>query len=263
MVQLQCPRSRSVRRPTERTSHGVLPELSGAGPRHLVPQHRDAGHILRDSVRDLYDPDHVDRNNVGDQLETGFPWLHSKCTDVPRTTTAPTTSTEITTETATTTSTSIVNEFRKRGAGPTCQLYPSNCINLATDCLDLTEANLLRRPASALDEYCRCLGIAATTVTVEASTATGSTSTTTETTVETDVVSETSTLTEVDLTVTTQTTTLTNVGFHPTHHLPPTLLLPMKRLTDFCLLDGYHHINGSRPLDSGFVDAGSYHIDYA
>ncbi|KAH8910871.1 hypothetical protein BR93DRAFT_298817 [Coniochaeta sp. PMI_546] len=128
------------------------------------------------------------------------------------TTTAPTTSTEITTETATTTSTSIVNEFRKRGAGPTCQLYPSNCINLATDCLDLTEANLLRRPASALDEYCRCLGIAATTVTVEASTATGSTSTTTETTVETDVVSETSTLTEVDLTVTTQTTTLTNTA---------------------------------------------------
>ncbi|OIW35159.1 hypothetical protein CONLIGDRAFT_43314 [Coniochaeta ligniaria NRRL 30616] len=134
-------------------------------------------------------------------------------------TTGTTTSTEIATETATTTSTYVYAPLGKRRADPVPSC-PGNCINLATDCMPLTEPNLIRRPAASLDLYCRCLGVNPTTVTVSYSTATAS-STTTETAVETEVVSETTISTEIEVTVATETTTQTEVSHRATHHLPP------------------------------------------
>jgi len=95
---------------------------------------------------------------------------------------------------------------------PVCALNPATCLNLATDCVDLTAPNLLRRSPFKLEDYCRCLGIPTETVTADASTMTFETSTATETTFETSLLSETTTQTLVDVTLITETTFSTEVS---------------------------------------------------
>ena len=136
----------------------------------------------------------------------------------PRVTTLPVTSyttlTGVTTSIETTT-TFVYLRKAKRGYAytqPVCALNPATCLDLATDCVDLTAPNLLRRPPFKLEDYCRCLGIPTETVTADISTVTFETSTATETAFETSLLSETTTETVVDVTLITETTLSTEVS---------------------------------------------------
>lgn len=127
--------------------------------------------------------------------------------------------TETTTATAAATVTvgALVRRSPDELPAPVCSLSPANCINPATDCINLSVFNLLQFPAQLLRDICYCMGVAPRTVTYGDLTATVPTNTPTVTAwaVETDVVTDTITGTAYSEVLLTETDMVTAVSRPP------------------------------------------------